>query len=74
MDELLKENSKIYGNLAKIVHKQPSKNIILSEKNQIERQFLSKKSERIRVLGLLDLEKDNLKIADKLSRAYSIHN
>ena len=69
MDELLKENSKIYGNLARIVHLGPKREILLSEKSQLERQFLSKKNERIRVIGLLQLEKNNIKMADKLAHA-----
>ena len=69
MDDLLNENKKIYGNLAKIVSNQVKKEEVTVDQHKYERDYMVRMQERNRVVGLMELERNNLKIAQKIASA-----
>lgn len=69
MDGLLNENKKIYGNLARINSQPPRKDVISGDHALHEKEYFKKLSERGRVLNLVELEKANLKLAQRIATA-----
>ena len=69
MDGLLSENKKIYGNLAKIVSTQIKKEVICADQHRADRDYMQKLSERHRVMEKMTVEKNNIKIAQKIASA-----
>lgn len=69
MDSLLHENKKIYGNLARIGSQRAPVEDGVVEPNLREKEFHKKFAERSRVVGMLELEKENLRLAQKIASA-----
>lgn len=72
MDGLLDENKKIYGNLARINSQPPRKEVIDGAHAAQEKEYFKKLSERSRVLNLVELERNNLKLAQRIATAYDM--
>jgi hypothetical protein len=70
MDSLLDQNKKIFGNLAKIVNKNARKEECVSTDHYLtERDYLIRMNNRNRINSLMTLEKNNIKMAQKIASA-----
>lgn len=69
MDSLLHENKKIYGNLAKICSHRLDPEVVTLEPNLREKEFFRKMNEKNRVSHMNEIDKQNLKLAQKIAMA-----
>jgi hypothetical protein len=69
MDGLLHDNKKIYGNLAKICSHRPNPQVLTLEPNMREKEFFKRVSERNRVVNMSEIDRQNLKLAQRIATA-----